>query len=296
MQVFDRQNDRRIVFGQLRQVVFGENLARRGTWKYLDPLFRDGTVGNRVHILVTEGDMSHLVSRVFRQAGAAGEYIDNLLRTESHTSDIPASNLYTFLRDYMDNGIEPSAAILKETSSGLIVNGIALFRGDRYVAKVEPAEKMYFGMMLGNVKSGDVFLDYPDEDYVSEDSALLNFNSKRKIKVVSIGSPSKGQPPKVIIRIRLAGTLLEYNGDLKMAQLADRTRLEGEIERFVRTKCEAVLNLMKEHQSDAIGVGQYIRNAMPYTAWKKLDWPEEFARTQITVQVSVHIKNFGKIQ
>ncbi|MBB6732592.1 Ger(x)C family spore germination protein [Cohnella zeiphila] len=294
IKVFDLQNDRKIVNGQLRQIVFDTALSRKGIWKYLDTLMRDGSVGNRVHVVIAEGDLNHMLSRNFEQSGPAGEYIDNLLRTERRMGDVPDSNLYTFLRDYKDDGIEPSASILKETGNSLIVNGIALFQEDRYVGKIDAEEKIYFGMLLGNIRAGDMFLDYPDKDFVSEDSTLMRFNSSRKLKVLSVGGGA--QPPKEKISLKLTGTLLEYNGGLDLESTAERHQLEDEIEKFVQLKCEAVLATMKELKSDAIGVGQHVRNAMPYAAWKRLDWPEEFARSQIEVHVDVHIKSFGKLQ
>lgn len=294
--IFDRQNDRRIVNGQLRQVLFGASLAQEGIWKHFDSLLRDPSVGNRVHVLVADGDVAQLLNKTYPQGATAGEYIDNLIRTETKVMDVPDTNLYTFARDYYDDGIEPVATILKETPNSITIDGIALFRGDRYVARIPPEDKMYFGLLLGGVRSGDLFMDFPDEQYSSELSTLLYFASRRDVKVTRTGPILEGLGLKVDLRLKIRGSMLEYSGDLRLERPEDQRKLEAEAARYVQGKCQSIIATMQEAKADGIGIGQYVRNTMSYREWRKLDWPEAFSRAKIDVHVEISIKDFGKIQ
>lgn len=157
---FDRQNNRRLVTGQLRQVLFGEKLAREGIWKHLDSLRRDPMIGSRLHVIVAESSPYHVLLRNdYPQGPTAGEYIDTLVRTEAKAGDIPDSTLYSFSRDYYDEGIDPVTTVIKEQKESLIIDGIALFNNDRYVGKVEPSDRMFFGLLHHNIHAGDLYVD-----------------------------------------------------------------------------------------------------------------------------------------
>ncbi|THF73293.1 Ger(x)C family spore germination protein [Cohnella fermenti] len=290
---FDRQNDRRIVNGQLRQALFGESLAREGVWEHIDSLIRDPSIGNRVHFLVVEGSAENLMRRSYPQGGTAGEYIDNLIRTETGTLNMPDTNLYSFTRDYYDDGIEPIAAIIRGNPGSIEFSGIALFLKDKMVGKVPPDDMPYFGAMYGKVKSGDLFMDFKGEQYSSDASSMLYFSSTRKVKVNA--PPSELAGPKVTLKLSLIGSILEYFGPSGISNADQQVRLESEIAMLVKEKCEELVRRMQKAHADAIGIGQYVRNAMPYSEWRKLDWAETFSRADIDVQVKVRIKNAGKI-
>ncbi|RUS44623.1 Ger(x)C family spore germination protein [Cohnella sp. AR92] len=294
--LFDRQNERHIVNGQLRQVLFGETLAQEGLWPHIDSLLRDPTIGNRAHVLVVEGSAEQLLKRNYLQSGTAGEYIDNLIRIEKSSLDVADTSIHTFLRDYYDDGIEPVASIIKDNSYSILFNGIALFRQDKMVGKVSAEDLPYFGALHGRVKSGDLFTDFKGKQYASDYSSMIFFSSKRKVKVLSIPSESGGRAPKVVVKLNIIGSLLEYNGPMHVSDREEQVKLEAEIAKYVKERCETLIRQLQDARSDAIGIGQHVRNAMPYAAWKKLDWPETFSRAEIGVEVRVRIRNFGKMQ
>ncbi|MBB6635886.1 Ger(x)C family spore germination protein [Cohnella thailandensis] len=294
--VFDRQNDRRLVNGQMRQALFGASLAREGVWTHIDSLMRDPSVGNRVHFLVVEGSAEELLKRKYPQGGTAGEYIDNLIRVETGAMNMPDTTLYSFARDYYDDGIDPIAAIIRGQPESIIFDGIALFERDRMTGKVEPDDLPYFGILYGKVKSGDLFVDFTGDDYSSDVASMLYFSSRRKIKVRSLPSLSRGTGPKVTVKVSLSGSLLEYVGTVEVSKRAEQAKLEKEIAKFVKLRCERLIRRMQDARADAIGIGQYVRNSMRYSDWEKLDWAETFSKAEIDVEVGVRIRNFGKRQ
>ncbi len=291
---FDRQNNRKLVNGQLRQVLFGEKLAAKGIWKHLDSLIRDPSIGTRLHVIIAEADPQDLLHRNdYPQGPTAGEYIDSLIRTEAKSGEIPETNLYTFARDYYDDGIDPVVNILREQKSSLIINGIGLFNGDTYVGKIQPEDRMHFGLLHHNVRAGDLYVDLNRDD--GEQAALQFLSSHRKVNVLSSKGLLQNKRLKVSLRINLQGSLLEYIGDLDMKKQRDQRKLESEITEAVQSKCAALIRLMQEKKTDPLGIGQYVRNSIPHDTWHKLDWKQVYADADISVQVHVRIKDYGKL-
>lgn len=293
---FDRQNDRKLVNGQLRQALFGVGLARRGVWPEVQNMLRDPSIGNRVHLLVVEGSGLDLLKDNYPQGPTAGDYIDRLIDTGTKSREIPEMNVNTFARDYYDDGIEPTMAVLSRNSQGLIIDGIALFREDKYVGKIGAEDTTFFSLLHGRVRSSDLYLDYPGKDFSSQVTTLQFMTSKRKVAVKWIGQAGKGGRLHAVIRLKLSGSVQEYRGDLHPEKLEDARKLEAEMSRRVQEKCEETIRQLQRLRSDAIGIGMHVRNAMPYKQWKALDWGEEFARADIEVQAEVKMNNFGDLQ
>ncbi|MFC3798477.1 Ger(x)C family spore germination protein [Cohnella sp. GCM10012308] len=292
---FDMENDRKIVFGQLRQVMFGESLARRGVWGPLESVVRDPAIGVRTHILVSEGDVSRYISKRFLQGGTMGEYIDNLVRSDPATRGRFDTNLHTFMRDYYDDGIDPIATIIKETERGLGVNGIALFAGDRCVGKIDAEDAMFFALLRDKLKSGTLYMDEVETPRGMGTLTLGNVTSRQRIEVLSPPDAKLGKAARAVIKLKIRGSLLEYDGLMSLNNIRSQPMLERAMEKYVSGRCERLVKDMQRTGSDALGVGIRVRNKMKYKAWKSLDWNKAFAEAEIKVSVKLEIKDFGRL-
>lgn len=284
--------------GQLRQVLFGEKMARKGVWSHIDTLVRDPSIGNRVHVLVVEGDAEKLLSRKLSQGTGVGEYIDDLIRTEAKFNEIPNTNLYTFIRDYYDDGIDPVAPLIKESKNSLILDGIALFRKDQYVAKIKPEDMIYFAFLGdSSMNSGDFLnMDLNSKGGQSEEAALLFLSSRRKVNIVSGDTFLHGEKLKVSIDVSVKGSLLEYSGAMNLNNDSDQKKLESAMSHKIQEKCQSLITIMQKSKVDSIGIGQYVRYLIPYKEWVKLPWENILSEADITVHAHVEIKDYGRLQ
>ncbi|WP_217594034.1 Ger(x)C family spore germination protein [Cohnella sp. GbtcB17] len=292
---FDMQNDRKIMLGQLRQVIFGESLARQGVWLPMESVFRDPAIGIRTHVIVAEGDIGHFVRRSYLQGGTMGEYLDNLVRSDPATRGHFDTNLHTFLRDYYDDGVEPIATIVGETESGLKINGIALFVRDRYVAKIRADDAMYFSLLRGGAKNMALYMDEVDTSRGTGSIAMANVTGKRKIKMLSPPDPNNNKPARIVVELKLKGSLMEYDDLLQMNNLASQPALEQAMEKYVADRCRRLIREMQKPGADAIGLGSFVRDKMRYADWKALNWNETFAEADIKVVADVKIRDYGRL-
>lgn len=281
-----RMTDRKLVFGQLRTVIFHIRIAESGLMDDLDTLLRDPTVGTRVKLALTAGNTKDLLSIKSPVIPRMGQYIDMLLEKEMVHHFIPRVNVHTFFRDMMDDGIEPVMPILKTDGKVVELEGIGLFREDRLVGRVEPRLMAAFMMLHENFHQGTLIL-------VLEEGESVTLGSLRCHRKVRVSRPSPGGPPVAHIRLSLLGSLAEYTGDKNLRDGKVRADLIKRINRKLEQRCRAQIRQLQSLGADSIGIGQKARNLYKYADWKKLNWPETFAGMDIRVSVGVTIKDYG---
>lgn len=281
------QTERILVGGQLRNSLFGESLARSGIWKHIDTLVRDPSIGQRVKITVVEGNALDIMKQTFPNHLVTGAYINEMLNKEEWASVIPATDLYRFTRDYFDDGIDPSAPIIKLTDNHVKVGGIALFRQDQYVAKINLESGIIFSSLCGPLKQGEIVIHLEEGGDVIVNSVV----SKRKVKVAKVGKDAE-----VDIYVKMKASVVEHIGEKIVDSHQGQRELEQKIGAAIEKQAAAVIKTMQVARADCIGIGQHVRNRMSYSDWKALNWNEVFANITIRVHVDMKIKDFGSFK
>ena len=290
--IMSRQTGMLLVSGQLRNVLFGRSMAEHGLHGHLDTLYRDPAISSQVKISVVEGNAGELLIDDYKQHPRTGRYIDMLLEKEALGQTIPKVTLFNFARDYFDQGVDPVAPMIKKHDKNYITtNGIALFKDDRYVAKIEPQDALIFSFLKGKFREGQLNIDLSagDKNEVVMFSSLI---SSRKVKVVR---GDRGID-KVIFNVKVSGSVLEYIGDARLSNDRERHELEQRISQYISKKADAMVSLMKQHQIDNLGIGRYVRNRIGYEQWKRMDWRQELQKLQVECLIDVHIKEYGKFR
>jgi len=287
-----RQTNWDIVSGQLRNVLISDSLAREGVWPHLDTLFRDPTISPRVKISIVEGEVADILGKNYEQHPGVSTYLDHLLETEINEEAIPRVSLFEFERDFLDDGIDAVMPIIKDAGQHLEVIGLAVFRVDKYVGKIDSDDIPIFSMLYGDNKKLDIYQAMDDDRQGPSHVMLGSVKSSRKVKVKRLPS---GQF-ELELRIRAQGLVTEYRGDLLMTNEDQRKQLERAISEKLAERAEQLISLLQEKKSESLGFGKYVRNSMSYRAWKQLDWREEFSEAKIDCRVQFTIQNFGKIR
>jgi len=284
-----RQSDRVLVSGQLRTVLFGLELAQTGIWKYIDTLIRDPSIGQRVRMIVVDGDAGDLLKQDYPAITNTGTFIFELLSKETDHNIIPDVNIYHFIRDYFDDGIDPVAPVLKQLPQTISVDGIALFQHDRYVGKITPDQALIFGILRKDIRDGDLSVTLHNDEYM-----MLNaIESKQKVRIER--GPSD-ESFTVIFDLEVYGGLLEYVGTTKMQVGEDLSRLQRDIADDIEERAEKLIQQVQELGSDSLGIGRYVRNSLSAEEWYSMDWPSVYPNVTIRVNAHVVIKNTGNIQ
>lgn len=286
-----RQTELMLVSGQLRNSLFGLSLAKQGIWEQIDTLVRDPSVSPRMKITVVNGSAHELLTKEYPQHLRTAQYIDRLLEKEQQATTIPKSSIYEFTKDYLDDGIDPVAPMVRIKGEGVIIDGIALFREDRYMMKIEPSQALIFAFLRGNFTHGEISINLSEAGRENEKIMFSSLISKRKIKV----APGKdGAPFKVDVYIDASGSVLEYIGELDLNNSSDRNKIEQLVSDYIKTKSEEMVKIVQEHKIDCFGFGKYIRNSLSYAQWNNMDWYEVYPDIEVKCHAKVRIKDAGK--
>lgn len=287
---FSRQSELSLVSGQLRNVLFGETLARKGIVEHIDTLVRDPMISQRVKVTVVKGTSYELLNKQYPNHPMPGQYIDRLLDKEAAKMMIPAVTLYDFTRDLYDDGIDPVAPIVKPAGQDIALDGIALFKDDRYVSRIPPDEVLIFSILRRNFKKGEMSVDLKE---LGQERSRLLFSSVFNNQKVKVRRDSNGEL-SARIQVLLKGSVLEYIGDLDIANDAERHKLEKQIAEYVELRTKRMLKSMQKHRADGLGIGMHVRNSMSYAEWNKLNWDEVYPAMKIDCSAKVVIKHYGK--
>jgi len=290
-QKLSRQTEFKLVSGQMRNVFWGQDLAKNGVWDQLNAFLNDSTISPRVKVSVVSGSAHDLLMKDFPPHSRTGQYIDRMLEKESNSQTVVNVNLFEFTRDYWDDGIDPITPLIKDNGKEVVIDGIALFDDDRYVARVPPELALILTCLRGNVSQGDLKVKLSGLSHSDEPAILGSIKSKRSVKVTASNPAS---PLAVTLTIKIKGFIQEYNGDLNTDADKDRKKAERHIERYIEQEAEKIIKTMKKHNADSIGLGKYIRNSMSYDQWKNLNWKEAYTDLKINLNVKVNIVGGGK--
>jgi len=291
--IMSRKTGMLLVSGQIRNVLFGESLARSGLKGHLDALIRDPSISSQIKISVVDGNAGELLRDNYEQHPRTGRYIDMLLEKESQGQTIPKVTLFNFQRDYFDEGVDPIAPMIrKQDSSFITTNGIALFRDDKHVARIEPKDSLVFAFLKGKFREGEISIDLTAPGASKEVVMFSSITSSRKIKV----APGTDGAKKIKIEVDITGSVLEYLGDLKLSNERERRLLEDKVSHYISKRADTIVSLMKEHKLDNLGIGRYVRNRVGFKQWQQMKWREEIPKLEIECSIHVKIKDYGKFR
>lgn len=287
--ILARKTNLLLVSGQLRTALFGLALSKRDIWEHMDTLIRDPTISDQVKVIVINGDAADMLAKNFPENPRTGKYIDRLIEKEAKGQTIPETTLYSFTRDYYDDGIDPVAPVLKDMGDSIIVDGIGLFQGGRYVDKIVPKDSLIFAFLRGSFKHGELSLDLSKSDIGSKSVMLSSLNSSRSIDVSGNG----GERRSVLIDVKVKASVLEYIGKLRLSDEKEREALERAMSDQLTRRGNQMLQFLQAKKTDSLGIGTQVRNSMSYAQWKALAWQDEYPRLTITCKIHIKIKDYG---
>jgi len=285
------QTEFRMVSGQLRNTLFGLSLAKQGIWEHIDTLVRDSSISPRVRVTIVNGSAHELLAKDYSQHYRTGQYIDRMLEKEAISQTIPEVSLYQFTKDFLDDGIDAVAPVIKQINDHVAIDGVALFQDDRYVTKIEPDQAIIFAILRGKFKNGEMSVDMSEVGRSNEHIMFTSLISNRKIKVKA--SP-EAQRYYADISIDVSGSVLEYTGKLSIDNEEHQKQIEKTIEEYIKLKGEELIAMMQKNNVDSIGLGKYVRNKLSYEQWKNLNWRKVYPTIEVTCNVHVRIKDYGK--
>jgi spore germination protein len=273
--------------GQLRVSMFGQKLAKEGMLPYIHSLVRDPSIGTRLKLALAEDEASEVLMLQIKNEGQNATYLEQFL-TKLNRENLRANyNIYQFLRDYYDDGIDPILPVFKVEKNNIAYNGIGLFHEDKLVDILNPSEARYLFLFREEMKKG-VFLEQIDVGEESKASIMLNYQLKgHRIEIPATRKNAS-------IYIELIGDVVEYTGKEDVSDPKIQKKIENIITEKINQEGKKLIIKLQKLQVDPLGINRYVRNKMTYNQWKALDQYQAYQDMNINLEANVILNSSGK--
>ncbi|MDQ2086766.1 Ger(x)C family spore germination protein [Herbivorax sp. ANBcel31] len=272
-------------------VLWGEEFAKEGVVKSLDYIIRKRGFRLRSHIIVVSGKMVEFFDTLPEYERTLTEELNIILQKGSIESDYVLINYFgDFARDYLAEGIDPWAPVMKGISikdspertehKRIVVDGVALFKNDKMVGFLNMQETQAFSILKDLANKG-VFTVHYEHGEIS-----LKYEATKVRRKIYI---DKGRI-KVNYDVEIKGTINEIYlfSNLTKEEL---NKLEEQFKIKIQKVLQKGIEKFQELESDALGIGRFLHIKYP-KVWGEIkhDWHEIYKDINITVDVELEIE------
>jgi spore germination protein KC len=297
---------RKIYLAHLRQIVFGEEIAKEGIGKALDFLSRDHEMRSDFFITVAQGGTAYDILNVQTalEKVPANKLFDSLENSEKTWAPTKTVKVDELINNMVSTGKEavltgiyvygnPGAGSdyynVQDVSprTGLRIDKIGVLKKDKLLGWLNDDESKGFNYITDNVDSTVVKIPCEDGKI-----SIETIRSKTKVE----GKIEKGKP-KIEIHVNSEGNVGEVECKIDLSKPENIKKLEAKYKNNIKEKMEAAIKIaQEEYQSDIFGFGEAIHRADP-KGWKRFEpnWDQEFANLEVTVKVDANIRRLGTI-
>lgn len=281
---------KKVAVGQLRVVVFGEELAKAGLGQSLYTLLMNPEISNGIYLSVVEGEAKPLLEYQYENITDISQHVFNLIGHNIEREKSMSSTLHEVGRDYYSPTRQIVLPIIKREENLIKITGIAFFRSERMVGKLPGKDMFYVKMIRDGFERGTFELildgekfesvstgDTPDELAIAMDA----IKTKKKIKLIDQTTPEYDL--NINISVRLTEVDISINtGDKKTLEL-----LEKEINEKMESELSRIIQFTQELNSDIFGFGEHFESR---ARGSNLTY-EELDEMYPNMKVNVHVKS-----
>ncbi|KFM99871.1 Ger(x)C family spore germination protein [Bacillus clarus] len=278
----NEQSDLRVASGTMEVVLYSNKVASKGILKLVDTLHRDPNISSRLLLAVVDGETKKILDNQYSNKDT-GSFLSYLLEHNIKTGLLPKTNLHLFLSAYYTKGKTPYLPLIKVENDGVLIKGIALFKGDQYVKTIKRDEMFLFKALLEKIKLGSLKVKLNEKDDVSVQSII----TEKKILV-----RNEKTKPEIFIQLKIKGIVREFEGKVLGKSVAKQT------EQATNKQLEHQANrLIKDFQKlniDPWGFGNEVK--VRTRKWDSQKWKKDYPDIKISVKVHSDITSSGIVK
>lgn len=289
----DLQLDRRPRLGQLRIVLFSEEMARKGIYPIAGAL-NLVEVGIRPYLGIVAGKSYNLLEASYPAQGNVGMYLYYAIYKDVRGEQLPSPTLHEFMRDYYSSGSDPFLPYIEQKGDGIRIKGVALLKNDQFVGWVKPEKAFYIKLLRDQFRTGLFQTSISTKGLKSmnprekqkEDVVpivLDTIQSSKKIKLVS------ENPLTFEVNVKIRSRLTEMRQKVDLESKEVIRIIESEIEKKMEKEMGELVKLLQKLEVDPIGFGEKYRSQSHFRKMDKEHWRKLYKKAKFTYQVKMDI-------
>ncbi|WP_051556474.1 Ger(x)C family spore germination protein [Alkalihalobacterium bogoriense] len=274
--------------GQVRVLLFSDELAKEGLEMFVDTMYRDPQVGNRVLLAVVEGKTNELFLTVAEgEEDRVGEFLPDLLEQNIAMQVLPPTNLHLFLFSMYNDGRDALLPLISLEGDSVKIIGTALFDQDQYVDTLNLDESFILMMLKQSGEGGS-------KEFKLETEGGREYFVVEKIRSTMKRQVHSGATPSFTLQLEFKGEITDYTGNLNLQEHTHLETLEQAVEQHILQTATNLVSRFQELNIDPIGLGEKYRSTT--RQWDEEQWKEMYPNMQIQIQVDVSIVQSGSIE
>lgn len=278
---FSLQTRYNLVLGQIRNIVIGKSVWIHDMKKALTNLNFQPKFPLSARLMIYDGEARELLQL---NEDTTDFHLYQLMLKLQKINDFSLSTIFNYVRDDIQPGIEPVATTIRVRDQSVSVEGIAVFKDNKLASKLTEHDVNYMLLLRNQKVSGSFHVSQETLENTNKPIIIDNAMSKSTVKVLE-ASPV----PKIMIDVDVKSTLTTALNELNAN--ANQSLSEQQITEALEAEFNRVIHHLQELKCDAIGVGMYVRNKLPYSDWDEEQWNETFSKAEIACKVKYRMEN-----
>jgi spore germination protein len=281
IQKVESQAPRRLVGGRLAAVLYGETLAKKGIYDFVDTYRRDPSIGRDLYLAVVAGKAEDIVKIESKMLKTPGVKTKELIEQNIQTN-LPEVNLHNFLNYYYGDNMDPVMPLLEVKHDHMRIKGIALFRDDKYTGKyITYQDGFIFKVLFGSFNNGLFEIRMKEDSYIT----AQNITSKVKYEIKDANGS-----PKVFISIEIRGGLLEvHEVDLRNPEAIPT--IENKAKKVIEEKARRMVKMFQKINVDPLRMGDLARSQTRH--FNRDKWDHIYPTIPVNIHVDVKLVQEG---
>ncbi|WP_226529017.1 Ger(x)C family spore germination protein [Metabacillus niabensis] len=233
--------------GQVRLMIFGDNLSKRGLAEVLDTICKDPKIGI-IRMAITDGSPDKILNQSLNERPL---FLMNLIDKSIENEGIPDSNLHVMFDQYFGSGIDMSFPNLTVDSQGTVkVDGMGIFKDDKLALKISDKETFLLKLMTDKNKRG-VYSFSLNMNGHKANIGVRTIEGKHKVKV-NKEKARKQAKVKLNLDVEL-DSLPEW---INLEKEKDLTSFKNALQKSISDEAESLLKDFQSNGVDPIGIGR----------------------------------------
>lgn len=292
----NRKLAKKIMVGQMRVILFGEELAKDDLQYYIHSHLENSRISNSLYMAVVEGKTTPLLEFQYKNIDDIGQHIYRLIEQNIQQEYIVSPTLHEIARDYYSVGKDLAMPVLKRDEELIEISGIALFKEGKMVGTLPAKDSFYIKVIRDSFKAGEFELVLKEEDIPSNITkntpdqiplAFDAFHSKRELKLVD------STKPEFELNLELKVRLTEITPDINVGDAKTVAKLEKAISKKLSKEISRVITHCQNVDSDIFGFGEKYRSSVRNSNLTKDKWHEKYKEMKVNVNVEFIIVRDG---
>ncbi|TCZ80800.1 Ger(x)C family spore germination protein [Paenibacillus albiflavus] len=297
----NNQLSHKIVSGQVRVVMFGEELSKEGILEIVENMARDPLFGDMIYLSVSEGTSHELLNIKNTKITNIGMFLYEMLEHHITEEWVPSCTMHDFRSDFYSAGKDPVLPMIKQREGGIEISGLAVFHDDHLVGSISPDEGYLLKLLRGRQKTKlkelrikrEKLLPYihgenlPDSDVKVVISTL---DKNARIKLIS------KEKLEFKVNVKLNVEVQEITDQYDFNNAEATVLLQQEISKSMAEEFNHLIQKLQRLNSDTVGFGEIYRSSVRHAELSRAKWHDMFPQAKIETDVQVNIARTGTIE